>query len=917
MHKSRNIFLALTAPLLGVWCFASWLIADAHYNSSTQALIEHETSVLEKQADDLADSLRRNLHFLDGIPSMAAHLVRVRAAVSRFGPNSHPSDLPLEKRKKTWTQDPSLNDLSQYLSVIQTNLGVDIVYVINAAGDCIAASNWDKPESLIGNNFIEREYFQASKAGQPGVQYAVGKATKIPGLFFSSPILVEGQIMGSMVTKIDIQNLAYITNQLDAYITDQYGVIILAHDKQFEMHAMPGGSVLGMPEQKKIERYRRPDFPVFPITPWGDLDFPSLKHLAGEEIPHMLTSRELPEFRLTAYIENEQAQLPALKRERLWIFLLLAFFGTGLILSAAGILIYLRSVKKSQQALQASEAELKAIIEAIPVPLALNDEQGNIAYLNRAFIQLIGYTRDDIPTLEDWWPLAYPDPQYRQWVAESWQDNMDKAKRDNLPFSPMEINVRCKDGLERIFMIGVSAIKGGFAGTHLVMLYDITERKASELEINSLAFYDPLTRLPNRRLLGDRLKQALATSARNERHGALLFIDLDNFKTLNDTLGHDIGDQLLKQVAQRLTACLRESETVARQGGDEFVVMLEELSDQVLLAAAQAESVGEKILASLSQPYQLGTHEYRSTASIGANLFKAHLQPMEELLKQADIAMYQAKRAGRNTLRFFDPGMQDTINTRASLEIELRKAHGEGDFQLYYQVQVDSSNRPFGAEALIRWMHAERGMVSPAQFIPMLEETGLILPVGLWVLETACTQLKAWQQDESSRDLVLAINVSAKQFHQSDFVAQVQAAVQRHDINPAKLKLELTESLLLDNIEETIATMNRLNDIGIQLSLDDFGTGYSSLQYLKRLPLDQLKIDQSFVRDITTDNNDNAIMRTIIAMAGSMNLSVIAEGVETEAQRQLLLENGCMHYQGYLFGKPVPIEQFDAKLKKS
>jgi EAL domain-containing protein (putative c-di-GMP-specific phosphodiesterase class I) len=297
-------------------------------------------------------------------------------------------------------------------------------------------------------------------------------------------------------------------------------------------------------------------------------------------------------------------------------------------------------------------------------------------------------------------------------------------------------------------------------------------------------------------------------------------------------------------------------------------------------------------------------------------MFSDHHQSQGELLKQADIAMYQAKKAGRNTLRFFDPQMQVSITARVSLESELRKALGNQQFQLHYQIQVDSSHRPLGAEALIRWIHPLRGMVSPAQFIPLAEETGLMLPIGQWVLETACAQLKAWQQEALTRDLVLAVNVSAKQFHQADFVAQVQAAVQYHAINPMLLKLELTEGMLLENIEDTIATMNALKEIGVQFSLDDFGTGYSSLQYLKRLPLDQLKIDQSFVRDIVIDSSDKAIVSTIIAMAQSLDMDVIAEGVETEEQRQFLLDEGCTHYQGYLFGKPVPIEQFEALLKQ-
>ncbi len=446
------------------------------------------------------------------------------------------------------------------------------------------------------------------------------------------------------------------------------------------------------------------------------------------------------------------------------------------------------------------------------------------------------------------------------------------------------------------------------------IVQDFTERKNSEARINSLAFYDPLTNLPNRRLLMNRLQQALASSSRIGRKGALLLIDLDNFKTLNDTLGHQVGDLLLQQVALRLTTCVREDDTISRLGGDEFVVILENLSQHALEAAAYTEIVGEKILAAINQPCQLVTNKHHYSCSIGAVLFNSNSQTTNELLKQADIAMYQAKKSGRNTLRFFDPEMQASITARAALEAELHKAIDKQQFQLHYQIQVDSTHRPLGAEALIRWAHPERGIISPAQFIPLAEETGLILHIGLWVLETACAQLKTWQQNPLTRDLILSVNISAKQLRQADFVAQVQAVVQYYAINPTLLKLELTESMLLENIEDTIVTMTTLTKIGIQFSMDDFGTGYSSLQYLKRLPLNQLKIDQSFVRDIATDNNDKVIVRTIIVMAQSLGISVIAEGVETEENRQFLLDNGCAHYQGYLFGRPLPIELFEASL---
>lgn len=443
----------------------------------------------------------------------------------------------------------------------------------------------------------------------------------------------------------------------------------------------------------------------------------------------------------------------------------------------------------------------------------------------------------------------------------------------------------------------------------VVTMTDITERKAAEQQIEQLAFYDPLTRLPNRRLLLDRLRQVLVSSARSEQLGALLFIDLDNFKALNDTLGHDIGDLLLEQVAQRLSGCVRAVDTVARLGGDEFVVMLEDLSDHAEDAAAQAQIVGAKILAALGEPYHLaGRHYHRSTPSLGATLICDHENTVDELLKRADLAMYQAKAAGRNTLRFFDPAMQAMLEARTVLEADLRDGLQAGQFFLYYQPQVDSDTGLMGAEALVRWRHPRRGLVSPAEFIPLAEETGLILPLGQWVLETACAQLAAWAAQPQTAHLALAVNVSARQFHHPDFVAQVREALNQHGADPRRLKLELTESLLLNNVEDTVAKMAMLKTDGVGFSLDDFGTGYSSLSYLKRLPLDQLKIDQSFIRDILTDPNDAVIARTIVALAHSLGLAVIAEGVETAAQRDVLLGQGCRAFQGYFYGRPGPVE---------
>lgn len=567
----------------------------------------------------------------------------------------------------------------------------------------------------------------------------------------------------------------------------------------------------------------------------------------------------------------------------------------------AGIAIERKMIEQNMQ--------IAAIAFETQEGMLVTDANRLILRVNSACMQITGYTEEEIIGKH---PGMLSSGRHDiEFYAAMWESIVNTGSWEG------EVWNRRKNGEIYPAQLTFTAVKGrdGTTVNYVATLVDITSRKSAEQEIQHLAYYDSLTSLPNRRLLLDRLSQALASSARGKGGGAILFLDLDHFKTLNDTLGHDVGDLLLKQVAERLTSCVREGDTVARIGGDEFVIMLEGLSESLFEAARQAETICEKILKVLNESYQLNTYEYHSTTSIGATLFNGQEVGSDELLKQADIAMYQSKTAGRNAIRFFDPVMQDVINNRAALERELHKAFDNDQFQLYYQLQVNNLGQALGAEALIRWVHPERGMVLPFHFISLAEEIGLILPMGKWVIETACKQLNVWQQSPITNTIVLSVNVSAKQFRQADFVFQIQDLVEQYAINPSLLKIELTESLLLDDVEEIIATMTTLREVGVQFSLDDFGTGYSSLMYLKRLPLNQLKIDQSFVRDLISDVSDQAIVHTIIAMAKSLSLDIIAEGVETEEQLQFLLNKGCKSYQGYLFSKPLPLQQFEELLR--
>lgn len=561
-----------------------------------------------------------------------------------------------------------------------------------------------------------------------------------------------------------------------------------------------------------------------------------------------------------------------------------------------------------QEQLQAREAYSSEMLRYMPVGLVVVGPQGDIEFVNHQFEVSTGWSLSDLSDESSMWRLLCADGQQHSDLRKRLNAGRCEVVPSGVNMPAMEYLLRGKDGQELIM-----EVSGRFLGGRILLSFvDVTSRKAAEAEIRWLGFYDTLTQLPNRRLLLDRLGEALVRSQRtNAPKGALLLLDLDNFKSLNETLGHELGDALLRLVATRLNHCIPGHYTLARQGGDEFAVVLEDLSPDPLEAGRSTEHVGCSILQALRAPFYLGHQDFYVTVSMGAVVFSGHMDTVEEMLKRADLALYQAKNAGRDTLQFFDPSMQKAVSARVEMEKDLRQALDRHEFDLFYQPQVQG-DKVVGAEALLRWKHPRKGYIQPASFVPAAEESGLILPLGEWVLFAACRQLAHWALDPAMADLTMAVNVSPRQFYQPSFVQQVEQALRVTGANPERLELELTEGMLLTDVEDTIRKMVQLKAMGVIFSLDDFGTGYSSMSYLKRLPLDKLKIDQGFVKEVVTSANDAAITRSIIALGHSLGLQVIAEGVETQAQRDFLAVSGCIYCQGFYFSHPQPQPEFEA-----
>ena len=785
---------------------------------------------------------------------------------------------------------------SRMLTVVaRGNLLVSRVAVVDAQGRVRASS---EPSGALQEMSLPTAFLASVVSSAAQRLYistpVLSFATTQQVLYFARPLKGRDGQRLAVVAEVPLAKLANVLTQ---------GHEVSGLEIVFEQN--DGRRMLALPDLPEAGPLRAPhsDAPL-PDRAWN-----TPARISG--VPALVASRQLvyPNLRLSVSLPEDQA-LERWEYERNMVAAAALVFCAMVLLAAAVAVVVFDRMAQARKDIADAKALLDQALESMVSGFVLLDAQQRVAHWNRRFVELFPWMRGAMASgmpfrqvLEQSVAHHLPvgsDAERQQWIALRLAQQQDGtgAHEQVLP------DGHCIHVLER------ATPEGGWVITY----HDVTDLRRANEEIEHLAFYDPLTGLPNRRLLLDRLGRAPVLSQRSGKVGALLFLDLDHFKDLNDTLGHEVGDELLQAVAQRLLANVRVADTVARLGGDEFVVMLSDLSTSTQEAAALAQRIGEKILRGLSEPYVLRGHTHQGAASIGATLFGASAQSAIELLRQADIAMYQVKARRGNALCFFDPKMQTAINDRAQLEADLRQALVAQQLVLHYQPQATLQGDVIGAECLLRWQHPQRGMVPPGQFIAVAEESDLILHIGQWVLHSACTQLARWQEQPQWAHLQLSVNVSARQFRQSDFVHQVIETLQVTGARAHLLTLELTESLVLDNVEDAIDKMHQLRTKGVRFSVDDFGTGYSSLAYLTRLPLHQLKIDQSFVRNLGARATDDVIVQTIIGMGRNLDLEVIAEGVETEAQKAILAGHGCDLYQGYLLARPMPVADFERSL---
>lgn len=1030
-HPPPSMRLLLTAGVAAMaWIIAAWFLVENYYAREAADTMRQENLRTQQTAESITLGVQRNLARLHGISYHLAKAESIRQALKRLGPGVVPSSLAPEERAVIWTADPALHMIDRFLADSVTDLGgMSAVWVMNAAGDCIAASNADQAGSFVGTSYADREYFRETKAGRPGHQFAMGRNSNVPGLYFAAPVVVDGRFVGTVAGKIVMPVLSFWANQADTFITDQYGVVILARRKALEMRALPHAAIRQLDVRERLARYKQEDFAEIAIAPWGDSRYPELQRLEHETSPLLMISHALPEDKVTVTVMQPLPQLAAFDQQRDAQFILVALIGT---LSIGGLAAGLFSLRNSQYArqrrwseeiLRESEAALNHAQEIAHVgSWSVKLASGEVFWSPETH-RMFGLPAQRRVTLDLFFEHVHPEDRER--VRRNWEDSLARGA-----FSPVEhrtvgdgtvkwvralaefqldatgrpksamgtcqdvtaqheyeahllaseqrfrslfsnmtegvalhelvldsaarpANYRvidCNPQFERFLGVQREAVQGKLAtdaygfpeppylreysgvvlsGEGLrfeayfqpvdkyfdisvvpweqrgfaTILADITERKRADERLKRIAHYDALTQLPNRTLLADRLQLALARTHRAMNLLAVCYLDLDNFKAVNDAYGHEIGDRLLVEVVGRLKGCLRGDDTLARMGGDEFIVLLGGLRD-----FQECEHALDRILQTVAAPYRIDETQIRTTASVGITLFPLDSSDAEVLLRHADQAMYVAKQDGRNRYHLFDLEHDARMAAHRELQGRIKAALDAGEFRLYYQPKVNlRTGRVIGAEALIRWQHPERGVLAPGEFLPAIENTQLSSQLDDWVLAEALRQMEAWHQ--SGLTLAVSVNVSGRRLQQADFSRCLAELLARHPgIKSHSFEIEVLETAALEDMATVSRVIEECQRLGVSFALDDFGTGYSSLTYLKRLPVNTLKVDQSFVRDMLDDPEDLAIVEGVIGLAEAFERQLVAEGVETPEHGLMLLQLGCELAQGYGVARPMPAE---------
>lgn len=1021
------VWLVALSVIVLAWGALVAQVTDHYFDRIEGESIADSQMRVKQAAESIGSVLERRLETMQGITQYLSQSAEVFAALSRFGSDVQPSSLGRTANIERWGNDAPLAGLSRELKVAAGAISLDVIFVVNAAGDCIASSNAGDSDQFIGTNYADRQYFQMAQQGQHGQQYAVGKVSGKAGLYFSAPIIgKKGKFIGAVVGKRNLDQLAYLVQRDNTFLVDDHGVVILAKSKAMEMAALSGAGVNRLSSAQRLLHYRRDTFPQLSLVPWGG-GFPQLTRFQGQDTPMAVGRYQLKESRYQVFSLWPLDELRDQEALRNWFKLGGIAVGTLLILVLIGSWVHLRTQNQSRRQLDESERSYRGIFNSLDEAIYVLDEEGHFLDVNAGAIKMYGQPReyfigntpalvsapgrndllkvaeqlqlayDGEPQTLEFWALRstgevfpkevhlYPAEHFGQRVILAIAQDIAERKRmeevgqlaqlvyqstsegllvcdaDNriVAVNPAftattgyaaeeaigntphllhsgkqtvefyrqmwqhlqaegswqgEIWNRRKNGeiYPEWLTINTTYYPGGSVHRRVALFSDISKRKESEEVIWRQANFDMLTALPNRRMFRDRLEHEIGKAIRDGGSLALLFIDLDRFKEVNDTLGHEAGDQLLVQASKRISDCLRETDTVARLGGDEFTVILPNLSE-----SAHVDTIAQALLDKLSEPFELqGEQRAYVSASIGIALFPDDGYDAEVLVKHADQAMYAAKAAGRNCYAYFTASLQETAQNRLQLANALRSAMELEQLYVVFQPIVRlSDGHLHKAEALLRWVHPVRGLVSPAEFIPLAEEIGLISDMGNWVFEEAMRKVSQWMPLHHGQ-LQISVNMSPLQFHSGRDTAHAWLDyLHRLDLSGSNVIIEITEGLLL-HADPTISTqLLGFRDLGIQVAIDDFGTGYSSLAYLQKFDIDYLKIDQAFVRALDTDGGNQALVEAIVVMAHKLGLKVIAEGVETAAQRDFLRNIGCDYAQGYIFSKPLQPDDFEALLR--